>query len=89
MLYDYPESASLTLTLNLYNSCSCQFYLVLNKAKNVRVFTCQVRPGSLFHEDDDAKLFASWVSLDILHLALDVDVVVYMYGKATCLCPGS
>ncbi|XP_020108303.1 alpha-galactosidase 3 [Ananas comosus] len=24
------------------------------------VFTCQVRPGSLFHEDDDAKLFASW-----------------------------
>ncbi|KAK4769207.1 hypothetical protein SAY86_027357 [Trapa natans] len=24
------------------------------------VFTCQVRPGSLFHESDDAKLFASW-----------------------------
>ncbi|XP_021904042.1 alpha-galactosidase 3 [Carica papaya] len=24
------------------------------------VFTCQVRPGSLFHEKDDAKLFASW-----------------------------
>ncbi|PON86552.1 Glycoside hydrolase [Trema orientale] len=24
------------------------------------VFTCQVRPGSLFHENDDAKLFASW-----------------------------
>ncbi|KAL0401100.1 UNVERIFIED_CONTAM: Alpha-galactosidase 3 [Sesamum latifolium] len=23
-------------------------------------FTCQVRPGSLFHESDDAKLFASW-----------------------------
>ncbi|GER50886.1 alpha-galactosidase-like protein [Striga asiatica] len=23
-------------------------------------FTCQVRPGSLFHELDDAKLFASW-----------------------------
>ncbi|KAK7282428.1 hypothetical protein RIF29_11182 [Crotalaria pallida] len=23
-------------------------------------FTCQVRPGSLFHEDDDADLFASW-----------------------------
>ncbi|KAL3650338.1 Alpha-galactosidase 3 [Castilleja foliolosa] len=23
-------------------------------------FTCQVRPGSLFHEPDDAKLFASW-----------------------------
>ncbi|KAK1399320.1 Alpha-galactosidase [Heracleum sosnowskyi] len=23
-------------------------------------FTCQVRPGSLFHENDDAKLFASW-----------------------------
>jgi alpha-galactosidase len=22
--------------------------------------TCQVRPGSLFHEYDDAKLFASW-----------------------------
>ncbi|KAL0402978.1 UNVERIFIED_CONTAM: Alpha-galactosidase 3 [Sesamum radiatum] len=25
-----------------------------------RAFTCQVRPGSLFHESDDAKLFASW-----------------------------
>ncbi|XP_062092446.1 alpha-galactosidase 3 [Humulus lupulus] len=24
------------------------------------VFTCQVRPGSIFHENDDAKLFASW-----------------------------
>ncbi|KAI5670392.1 hypothetical protein M9H77_10756 [Catharanthus roseus] len=24
------------------------------------VFTCQVRPGSLFHENDDAALFASW-----------------------------
>ncbi|KAI4306946.1 hypothetical protein L6164_030183 [Bauhinia variegata] len=24
------------------------------------VFTCQVRPGSLFHEVDDAKTFASW-----------------------------
>ncbi|KAM0950543.1 putative alpha-galactosidase [Dioscorea sansibarensis] len=23
-------------------------------------FTCQVRPGSLYHEVDDAKLFASW-----------------------------
>ncbi|KAL0359115.1 UNVERIFIED_CONTAM: Alpha-galactosidase 3 [Sesamum angustifolium] len=23
-------------------------------------FTCQVRPGSLFHESGDAKLFASW-----------------------------
>ncbi|OMO89993.1 Glycoside hydrolase, clan GH-D [Corchorus olitorius] len=23
-------------------------------------FTCQVRPGSLFHEVDDAELFASW-----------------------------
>ncbi|KAM1406896.1 hypothetical protein ACFXTH_001517 [Malus domestica] len=23
-------------------------------------FTCQVRPGSLYHESDDAKLFASW-----------------------------
>ncbi|CAL0327554.1 unnamed protein product [Lupinus luteus] len=23
-------------------------------------FTCQVRPGSLFHENDDAELFASW-----------------------------
>ncbi|CAK7339961.1 unnamed protein product [Dovyalis caffra] len=23
-------------------------------------FTCQVRPGSLFHEKDDAELFASW-----------------------------
>ncbi|KAL2227343.1 UNVERIFIED_CONTAM: Alpha-galactosidase 3 [Sesamum indicum] len=23
-------------------------------------FTCQVRPGSLFHESDDAELFASW-----------------------------
>ncbi|KAL3653398.1 Alpha-galactosidase 3 [Castilleja foliolosa] len=23
-------------------------------------FTCQVRPGSLFHEPEDAKLFASW-----------------------------
>ncbi|KAJ8442677.1 hypothetical protein Cgig2_003721 [Carnegiea gigantea] len=26
------------------------------------VFTCQVRPGSLFHEKDDAQVFASWVS---------------------------
>ncbi|XP_010525385.1 PREDICTED: alpha-galactosidase 3 [Tarenaya hassleriana] len=24
------------------------------------VFTCQVRPGSLFHEADDANIFASW-----------------------------
>lgn len=24
------------------------------------VFTCQVRPGSLFHENDDADIFASW-----------------------------
>ncbi|KAK9124708.1 hypothetical protein Sjap_014310 [Stephania japonica] len=24
------------------------------------IFTCQVRPGSLFHENDDAKRFASW-----------------------------
>lgn len=24
------------------------------------VFTCQVRPGSLYHENDDARLFASW-----------------------------
>ncbi|KAJ1384720.1 Glycosyl hydrolase, all-beta [Sesbania bispinosa] len=24
------------------------------------VFTCQVRPGSIFHETDDAELFASW-----------------------------
>ncbi|KAJ8437284.1 hypothetical protein Cgig2_010109 [Carnegiea gigantea] len=23
-------------------------------------FTCQVRPGSLFHEKDDAQLFSSW-----------------------------
>ncbi|KAH7853507.1 hypothetical protein Vadar_003357 [Vaccinium darrowii] len=23
-------------------------------------FTCQVRPGSIYHENDDAKLFASW-----------------------------
>lgn len=23
-------------------------------------FTCQVRPGSIFHEKDDAELFASW-----------------------------
>ncbi|XP_059666833.1 alpha-galactosidase 3 isoform X2 [Cornus florida] len=24
------------------------------------VFTCEVRPGSLYHENDDAELFASW-----------------------------
>lgn len=24
------------------------------------MFTCQVRPGSLYHEPDDAQLFASW-----------------------------
>ncbi|GFY82045.1 melibiase family protein [Actinidia rufa] len=24
------------------------------------IFTCQVRPGSIFHENDDAELFASW-----------------------------
>ncbi|KAF8009884.1 hypothetical protein BT93_J0763 [Corymbia citriodora subsp. variegata] len=24
------------------------------------IFTCQVRPGSLYHENDDAELFASW-----------------------------
>ncbi|XP_060675736.1 alpha-galactosidase 3 [Ziziphus jujuba] len=29
------------------------------------VSTCQVRPGSLYHENDDAKLFASW-DLDYL-----------------------
>ncbi|KAM5556848.1 hypothetical protein ABKV19_024305 [Rosa sericea] len=29
------------------------------------VFTCQVRPGSIYHESDDAKLFASW-DLDYL-----------------------
>jgi len=26
------------------------------------VFTCEVHPGSLFHEVDDADIFASWVS---------------------------
>lgn len=26
------------------------------------LFTCQVRAGSLYHENDDAQLFASWVS---------------------------
>lgn len=35
-----------------------------------RIFTCQVRPGSLFHENDDAELFASWVSSVILYLIL-------------------
>ncbi|XP_028111182.1 alpha-galactosidase 3-like isoform X1 [Camellia sinensis] len=24
------------------------------------VFTCEVRPGSIYHENDDAQLFASW-----------------------------
>ncbi|KAI3918016.1 hypothetical protein MKW92_019061 [Papaver armeniacum] len=24
------------------------------------IFTCEVRPGSLYHENDDASLFASW-----------------------------
>ncbi|XP_030540425.1 alpha-galactosidase 3 [Rhodamnia argentea] len=24
------------------------------------IFTCEVRPGSLYHENDDAELFASW-----------------------------
>lgn len=32
------------------------------------VFTCQVRPGSLYHESEDAKLFASW---DIDYLKYD------------------
>uniref|UniRef100_A0A7N0UM02 Alpha-galactosidase n=1 Tax=Kalanchoe fedtschenkoi TaxID=63787 RepID=A0A7N0UM02_KALFE len=32
------------------------------------VFTCQVRPGSLFHETDDAGLFASW---DVDYLKYD------------------
>ncbi|VVA18523.1 PREDICTED: alpha-galactosidase [Prunus dulcis] len=32
------------------------------------VFTCQVRPGSLYHENDDAKLFASW---DVDYLKYD------------------
>ncbi|XP_061999083.1 alpha-galactosidase 3-like [Rosa rugosa] len=32
------------------------------------VFTCQVRPGSIYHESDDAKLFASW---DIDYLKYD------------------
>ncbi|KAK9913845.1 hypothetical protein M0R45_037651 [Rubus argutus] len=32
------------------------------------VFTCQVRPGSLYHESDDAKLFASW---DVDYLKYD------------------
>ncbi|KAK8651467.1 hypothetical protein V6N13_141068 [Hibiscus sabdariffa] len=26
-------------------------------------FTCQVQPGSLFHEVDDSQLFASWISM--------------------------
>ncbi|OEL23694.1 Alpha-galactosidase 3 [Dichanthelium oligosanthes] len=30
------------------------------QSKSFRKFTCQVRPGSLFHENDDAALFASW-----------------------------
>ncbi|XP_020213174.1 alpha-galactosidase 3-like [Cajanus cajan] len=29
-------------------------------------FTCQVRPGSIFHETDDADLFASWVRFHYL-----------------------
>ncbi|KAL3524050.1 hypothetical protein ACH5RR_016884 [Cinchona calisaya] len=32
------------------------------------IFTCQVRPGSLYHENDDADLFASW---DIDYLKYD------------------
>ncbi|XP_068328745.1 alpha-galactosidase 3-like isoform X2 [Pyrus communis] len=32
------------------------------------VFTCQVRPGSLYHESADAKLFASW---DVDYLKYD------------------
>ncbi|XP_027110632.2 alpha-galactosidase 3-like isoform X1 [Coffea arabica] len=32
------------------------------------VFTCQVRPGSLYHENDDAALFASW---DVDYLKYD------------------
>ncbi|KAI4384579.1 hypothetical protein MLD38_002710 [Melastoma candidum] len=32
------------------------------------VFTCQVRPGSLYHEVDDAELFASW---DVDYLKYD------------------
>ncbi|XP_058007906.1 alpha-galactosidase 3 isoform X3 [Hevea brasiliensis] len=32
------------------------------------IFTCQVRPGSLYHEKDDADLFASW---DVDYLKYD------------------
>ncbi|XP_038719895.1 alpha-galactosidase 3-like isoform X2 [Tripterygium wilfordii] len=32
------------------------------------VFTCQVRPGSIFHEKDDASMFASW---DVDYLKYD------------------
>lgn len=34
------------------------------------VFTCQVRPGSLSHEVDDADIFASWVSFQPMSFKL-------------------
>ncbi|XP_031371839.1 alpha-galactosidase 3 isoform X2 [Punica granatum] len=35
-------------------------YLKLGIYSDAGVFTCEVRPGSLYHENDDAELFASW-----------------------------
>ncbi|KAK1399324.1 hypothetical protein POM88_009187 [Heracleum sosnowskyi] len=42
------------------NIDDCWSSMKRNAEVSLLAFTCQVRPGSLFHEIDDAKLFASW-----------------------------
>ncbi|KAK8620828.1 hypothetical protein V6N13_067289 [Hibiscus sabdariffa] len=41
-------------------------------------FTCQVRPGSLFHEVDDSQLFASWVSFCSIICNLGSNLIEYL-----------
>ncbi|KAK1399322.1 hypothetical protein POM88_009185 [Heracleum sosnowskyi] len=45
------------------NIDDCWSSMKRNAEVSLLAFTCQVRPGSLFHEIDDAKLFASWAAL--------------------------
>lgn len=56
----------------------------------IRVFTCQVRPGSIFHENDDADLFASWVRFYYLTSIVCKDYKYSLFISILCvLCVGS
>lgn len=59
----YPLKAVPATTLFLYFDCVLTPLVPTHLTISFRIYTCQVRPGSLYHEENDAKQFASWVSL--------------------------